>query len=167
MRTKKYIHDPNDLLAQGRELVRNNADIKFAHRVSLVNLVLGGMSAKELSSYCGEGETTIMSWVTKVDRFGWDALRAKKQPGKPSKLSDDQIKVIKEAVNDEPTNHGYRVWDGPALSDYIKKTFDVELGVRACQKLFHKMGFSLIRPQTYPSLDNPDEEAREEFKKNR
>ena len=166
MRIKQFINDPKDLLTQGQVLVRENADIKFAYRVSMVNLILSGMSAKELAAYCGDGETTLMSWVTKVDRFGWDALRAKKQPGKPSKLSKDQVAIVKEAVMGNPDDHGLKVWDGPSLSKYIKDTFDIDLGVRACQKLLHKMGFALIRPQMYPSLSNPDNEARDAFKKN-
>ena len=166
MRSKQYCNDPKELLAQGQLLVRENSDIKFAYRVSMVNLILGGMSAKELASYCGDGETTLMSWVTKVDQQGWDSLRVKKQPGKPSKLSDEQLAQVKKAVSEDPNNKGFKVWDGPSLSKYIHDTFDVELGVRACQKLFHRMGFSLIRPQTYPSLEHPDEVAREAFKKN-
>ncbi len=165
MRTKQYINDPKELLAQGQMLVKENSDIKFAYRVSMVNLILSGMSAKELATYCGDGETTLMSWVTKVDQFGWDALHAKKQPGKTSKLTEEQVSEIKAAVMSDPNDYGFRVWDGPSLSQYIKDTFDVNLCVRACQKLFHKMGFALIRPQTYPSLEKPDNEAREAFKK--
>ena len=165
MRIKRYINDPKELLAQGQILVKENADIKFAYRVSMVNLILGGMSAKELAAHCGDGETTLMSWVTKVDQHGWDALRAKKQPGKPSKLSESQIALVKATVMDNPDNHGFKVWDGPSVSKYIKDTFGIDLGVRACQKLLHKMGFALIRPQMYPSLGNPDNEARDAFKK--
>ena len=165
MRIKRFINDPKVLLAQGQALVKENSDIKFAYRVSMVNLLLGGMSAKELAAHCGDGETTLMSWVTKVDQFGWDALRAKKQPGKPSKLSEDQIALVKVAVMGDPDKHGFKVWDGPSLSKYIKDAFGINLGVRACQKLLHKMGFALIRPQMYPSLGNPDNEARDAFKK--
>ena len=165
MRVKQYIHDPEELLAQGKILVKENSDIKFAYRVAMVNLILSGMSAKELSEHCGDGETTIMSWVKKVDEEGWESLRAKKQTGQPRRLTDEQISKLKEAVKNDPKEYGFNVWDGPSLSKYIKDTFAVDLGVRACQKLFHKMGFSLIRPQTYPSLENPDEEAREAFKK--
>ena len=166
MRKKQYINDPNELLKQGQILVKENSDIKFAYRVSMVNLILSGMSAKELSSFCGDGETTLMSWVDKVDRHGWDALRTKKQPGKPSKITSVQLLEIKDAVSHDPNESGFNVWDGPALSKHIKDKYDVDLGVRACQKLFHKMGFSLIRPQTYPSLENPDKDSRENFKKN-
>ncbi len=166
MRIKQYIHDPNELLAQGRDLVKENSDIKFAYRVSMVNLILSGMSAKALSEHCGDGETTLMSWVTKVDTEGWESLRAKKQPGKPSKLTEEQMENVKAAILTDPREMGYQVWDGPTLSAYIKSSFGIDLGVRACQKLFHRLGFSLIRPQMYPSLDNPDNAAREDFKKN-
>ena len=163
MRTKSYIQDPQELLEQGKQLVANNSDIKFAHRVSMVNLVLSGMSPKLLAEYSGDGETTIMSWVTKVDEHGWDALVAKKQPGRPSKLSDAQKEELKLVIASDPLKYGYNVWEGSSLSDYIKNTYDVKLGVRACQKLFHELGFSLVRAQVYPSLENPDKEARDNF----
>lgn len=166
MKVHRFIHDPEELLEQGQQIVKQNADNKFVHRVSMVNLVLSGMTPSVLAKYCGDGERTINTWVKRVDEEGWDALVAVKQQGRPKLLSDDQITEIKQAVNDDPENHGYHVWDGPALSDFIKSKYDVDYGVRASQKLLHKMGFSLIRPQTYPSLENPDDEAREDFKKN-
>jgi transposase len=88
------------------------------------------------------------------------------QAGRPNKLNDEQMNEIKAALKTDPAESGYNVWDGPALSDYIKTKYGIDYGVRACQILMHKMGFSLIRPQTYPSLGNPDNETREAFKKN-
>ena len=165
MRTRQYNSDPMELLAQGKEIVTQSADSKFVHRVSMVNLILSGMTPEELSAYSGDSRRVLYDWVAKVDKQGWDSLKTAKQSGRKPTLSDDQIRDIKTAVEDDPEKHGYHVWDGPTLSEYIKKQYDKQLGVRACQKLLHKMGFSLIRPQTYPSLENPDNEAREEFKK--
>ena len=48
----------------------------------------------------------------------------------------------------------------------IKGTYDIDLGVRQCQRLFHELGFSLIRPQTYPSIGEQNQEERDGFKKN-
>ena len=165
MKVHRFIHDPDELLEQGQQIVKQNADNKFVHRVSMVNLVLSGMTPGMLAQYCGDGERTINTWVKRVDEEGWDALVAVKQKGRPNLLTDDQISEIKQAVNDDPETHGYHVWDGPALSDFIKSKYNVDYGVRASQKLLHKMGFSLIRPQTYPSLENSDDETREDFKK--
>ena len=166
MRTHKYINDPKLLLEQGKRIISENADNKFAHRVSMVNLLLSGLSPKVLAEHCGDSERTLQTWLKNVDEFGWNTLMAVKQTGRPNKLTSQQIEEIKTAVQNEPEASGYNVWDGPALSDFIKKKYDVEYGVRACQLLLHRMGFSLIRPQTYPSLENPDNEARDNFKKN-
>lgn len=166
MRVHKFINDPELLLEQGKQIVSENADNKFVHRVSMVNLMLSGLSAKKLSEFCGDSERTLQTWLKKVDESGWDSLLAVKQAGRPNKLNDQQIAEIKVAIIAGPEASGYNVWDGPALSDFIKTKYGIDYGVRACQLLMHRMGFSLIRPQTYPSLGNPDDEAREAFKKN-
>jgi len=88
------------------------------------------------------------------------------QKGRPKKLSKEQEEIIKELLEeDEPEKHGYRVWDGPSMSDYIKKNMDVDYAVRSCQKLFHRLKYNKIVPQTYPSLEDPDDEARDMYKK--
>lgn len=166
MKTHKYINDPKTLLEQGKIIVTENADNKFIHRVSMVNLLLSGMSPKVLSEFCGYSERTLQAWLKNVDESGWETLMAVKQNGRPSRLTDEQVSKLHDAVKCDPDNFGYNVWDGPALSDYIKSEFGIDYGVRACQNLLHRMGFSLIRPQTYPSLENPDDEARTGFKKN-
>ena len=166
MRTHKYINDPEALLEEGRKIVSESADNKFVHRVSMVNLMLKGLSPKELSPYCGESERTLQIWLKNVDEKGWESLIATKQTGRPSKLTNSQVAEIKNTILSGPEASGYDVWDGPTLSAYIKNTYGIEYGVRACQILMHRMGLALIRPQTYPSLENPDEAAREEFKKN-
>ena len=168
MRKHKFINNPKELLEQGKRIISEKAedeDKKYYYRVSMVNLMLSGMSPKELSSNCGYSARTLQGWLKKVDESGWETLRTKKQPGRPSTLTDEQVEEIKASVKEEPEKSGYTVWGGPSLSDYIKSRYGVVYGVRACQKLMHRMGFSLIRPQIYPSLENPDKEARENFKK--
>ena len=76
------------------------------------------------------------------------------------------MEEIKATIKEGAEKAGYLVWDGPSLSDYIKKKYGIDYGIRACQILMHKMGFAMIRPQTYPSLENPKEEDRDDFKKN-
>ena len=168
MRMHKYIHNPKDLLEQGKRIVSErtvNEDSKFVYRVSMVNLMLSGLSPQELSSKCGYSERTLQSWLKKADESGWETLKTKKQSGRPGKLTDRHREEIRVSINEGAEKSGYTVWGGPSLSDFIKSRYGIDYGVRACQKLMHKMGFSLIRPQIYPSLENPDTEAREDFKK--
>lgn len=166
MRTHKYINNPKVLLEQGRKIVSENADNKFVHRVSMVNLMLGGFPPKELALYCGDSERTLQTWLKNVDEHGWESLIATKQTGRPPRLSNAQVEELRSIISAGPEASGFDVWDGPTLSACVKNKFGIEYGVRACQMLMHRLGFSLIRPQTYPSLENPDEDAREDFKKN-
>ena len=168
MRKHKYIHDPKDLLEQGKGIVSEKADHedkKYVYRVSMVNLMLSGLSPQEVSSCCGYSSRTLQSWLKKVDESGWEALRTKKQSGRPSRLTNQQMEEIRTSIEEEAEKSGYTPWGGPSLSDFIKTKYGVTYGVRASQKLMRRMGFSLIRPQVYPSLENPDTEARENFKK--
>ena len=165
MRIHKYIHDPNTLLEQGKNIVTENADVKFIYRVSMVNLILSGMSPKTLSEFCGYSERTLQNWLKNVDESGWETLMSVKQNGRPCRLTDSQISSLHDTVKSDPEDFGYHVWDGQTLFGYIYSEFGIDYGVRACQYLLHRMGFSLIRPQTYPSLEDPDDEARDDFKK--
>ena len=101
-----------------------------------------------------------------MDEGGFEALRPKKQPGRPHKLTKEQKEEIKDAILSEPSIHGYNVWDGPSLSDFIFRKYEVKLGVRQCQRLFHQLGFSQIRPQAFPAKDREEDPNRGEFKKN-
>ena len=92
--------------------------------------------------------------------------KSQQRPGRPSKLTEDQLKQIDAAIQSDPRDYGIKVWDGPSLSAYIKKQFDVDIGVRQCQRLFRSLGYSHIRPQPYPSKGYEDTEERVSFKKN-
>jgi transposase len=169
MMTRILKHEPKELLEEGKRVLQSGEDSKFAYRVTMVNLLLedSKMTTARLSELSGVPTRTLNDWVKKADESGFEALRGRKAPGKAARLTAEQLDKVKEAVADDPTKSGYLRWDGKALSDYIEKTFQVTLGVRQCQRLFHKLGFGRIRPQTFPALEEGQDEARKAFKKKR
>ena len=166
MNTRIFKSDKQQLINEGRRIVTLSDDAKYLRKVTIVNLMLNGATASSLSACCGETPRTLTSWMKAVDEHGFEALRAKKQTGRPCKLSSEQKEKIKDAILSDPNVYGYNIWDGPSLSDYIHKAYSVTLGVRQCQRLFHELGFSQIRPQAFPSKDHEEDPRREEFKKN-
>ncbi len=100
-----------------------------------------------------------------VGKCGFEALRPRKKPGRPQRLTGSQKENIKAAVASDPNVYGYTVWDGASLSDYIVSQFGIPLCVRQCQRLLHRLGFSLIRPQTFPCKGNEGSPLRDELKK--
>lgn len=168
MPKRKYKSDPAALLAEGQLIVKSGDDAKFQHRVEMVNLVLAGLTPSFLAEHVADSKNAITLWVKTADEHGFDALRDRKQPGRPTKLTAEQIEEIREVVaEDDPKSRGFRVWDGPSVSAYIGREYGVSLGVRQCQRLLRSLGFSLVRPQTFPGKGKPNEEAREAYKKTR
>ena len=167
MNTRKFIHSPSELIEQGKAVIYEKNEHKYAFRVTMVLLMLSGsMTPSKLSELTGVPLRTLSTWVKKANEKGFESLKAKKQTGRPNKLSENELADIKDAIQKSPEEAGYRVWDGPSLSDYILKKFNVEMGVRQCQRLFRKLGFSLIRAQAFPSAGEQNEEERTDFKKN-
>ncbi len=166
MNNRKFKSDKAALIAEGKRIASSSDDAKFLRKVTIVNLMLCGMKAKALAEACGETDRTLSSWIKAVDEHGFESLRALKQPGRPYRLSDAQKEEIKVAVASDPADYGYNVWDGPTLSNYIESKYNISYGVRQSQRLLHALGFSLIRPQTFPSKGDETSPEREGFKKN-
>lgn len=165
MNRRNYKNDPAVLLRKGKEIMSSNDDTRYYFRVFSVNFVLNGMSAATVAEIAGVSRSTVSGWVKSADEEGFETLKTVKQNGRPSKLSKEEKAEIDIILQKEPSEYGYKVWDGPTLSTYIKKIYGVELSVRQCQRLFHELGYSKIRPQTFPSKGYEDTEARNEFKK--
>ena len=165
MNRRKYTNDPAILLKEGKEIMLSRDDTRYYFRVFSVNFVLNGMSAANVAEIAGVSRSTVSDWVKAVDEQGFEALKSVKPSGRPSKLSVKQKSEIDDVIQKEPSEFGYKVWDGPTLSAYIKEKYDIKLGVRQCQRLFHELGYSKIRPQVFPSKGYEDTETRNVFKK--
>lgn len=165
MRKHIFRSDVNELILEGKNLLKGDVDMLLAYRVTMVLLVLQGMPASQLAQFSGCEARTIQLWVDLVDKGGFDALKPQSKSGRHQKLNDKQKASIKKALSADASKEGYTVWDGITLSDYISNKFGVSLSVRSCQRLFHELGFSQKTPQTHP-YHGSDEAAREAFKKN-
>ena len=166
MPARKYKTDRSQLLSEGLEIVHSTTDDKYRHKVEMVNLVLGGLTPSCLSSYCGDSKRTITLWVKIADEQGFEALKPKKPTGRPPRLTNEQKAEIRAILEeDNPKKYGQNVWDGPSLSSLIEKTYAIKLSVRQCQRLLHSLGFSLVRPQTFPSKGEQNEQERMDYKK--
>ena len=165
MNLRKYSKDPTVLLEQGKAIMASSDESKYLFRVFAVNMVLSGTPASQVGASAGYTKAAVTGWVKTVDEKGFEALRPRQRPGRPSKLSEQQLKEIDAVIQTNPKDYGLRVWDGPSLSCYIKSHYGVDISIRQCQRLFRNLGYSRIRPQPYPSKGNEGTEERNAFKK--
>ena len=165
MKRKVFRSDIEALKEEGRSIMESSTESRFYNRVAAVNAVLSGVTPKIAAGWFGMTGRSLAGWVKKVDEEGFESLKDKQRPGAPPKLTKKQLGEIDEMLQMDPSEFGCEVWDGPSLSAAIKQTFGVDLGTRQCQRLFHKLGYARVRPQTYPSKDYEQTEARDSFQK--
>ena len=165
MRTKKFTRSKEEIIKEAEAILQSNDDTAFLYKVTLVSLILHGLTVKEAAESAKVDVRAIQKWVKAADEQGFDALRSRKATGRPPLLSGIQKAEIKAAIECSPEEYGYRVWEGKTVSDFIKQWYGIKISVRSCQNLLSELGFSLLRPQPYPNHQK-DQSPRDDFKKN-
>lgn len=143
-----------------QEYFRKNEEAKFIHRLHGILLKIDNkdIACHTIAELFGNSSRTISNWINKVNKTGdIEVLRDNKKPGRNSKLNENQLNIIKDALQKLPELNGVsaNIWDGKSLSFYIKKEFGIDLGVRQCQRMFSKLGFSLKRARPVVSKGDP------------
>lgn len=144
MKRKIFKSDIEKLKKEGLEIMKESVDSRFYNRVAALNAVLSGVSPTDAAPWFGMDRRSLGRWV---------------------KLGGAQMKELDGFIQSEPRKHGFRVWDGPSVSALITKKFGVTLSTRQSERILHKLGYSLVRPQTYPGKNCGQTEKREAFQK--
>jgi len=114
-----------------------------------------------VASLFNNSPRTLSNWVHKLNESGdINVLRDKPKRGRQPRLNSEQLEHIKAILQDPPSKVGLadNLWDGKTLSYYIEQRFSIKLGVRQCQRVFHKLGFSLKRARLI--ADKGDDEKK-------
>lgn len=165
MKVRK-IENKEAIILEIRNALTSCEDAKFYHRLDLVMLSINGIPIKEIETLFNEPAKTISTWTKKVIENGVDSLKSGDHPGRPPRLTMEQMKQIDADLQKNPEDFGYDYnnWDGIILSRHLQDHYDVALQVRQCQRVIRQLGFTLQRPQTEPYGGDPVAQA--EFKKN-
>ena len=122
---------------------------RYYHRLHVVLYVLHGASSYEAARLYGHSPRAIEYWVHRLLSCGLAGLWEGDRPGRPSRLSPSEQQRLGNDIRRSPRELGYdqNLWDGLLLSQHLQENYAVSLSVRQCQRLFHKLGFSLQRPR--------------------
>ena len=160
------ISDAELMIFALQDEIRRTQEARYDHRLHAVLLVAQGLSCTKAASLLGDSPRTVQYWVNRFEEEGFAGLADADRPGRPQKLNEQQLAQISEAVRGSPRDAGMNtnIWDGKTLSAFIKKQYDIELGVRQCQRLFRQLGFRLRKPR--PLIAKADPLQQEAHKKN-
>lgn len=160
------ITDRENVIFILQDEIRRTYEARYDHRLHAILLVAQGMSSRQAAQLLGDSPRTVAYWVQRFETEGLAGLADAERPGRPRRLDQNQLYQIEQALRKSPHEVGLSVnlWDGKALSAYIKQEFRIQLGVRQCQRLFRQLGFRLRKPRS--KIANSDPSKKEEFKKN-
>src|SRR3954468_8411532 len=123
-----------------------------ALRLRAVEQVARGVPAARVGAglaALGLHRRTIYTWLATERTAGREALRAKPVPGRPRKLTDEQLRELAGLIAEtDPRDHGFAValWTREVVRQLIAARFGVDLTVASVGRTLHALGFFAPRP---------------------
>jgi len=152
-------------MAVQNEIARSE-ESRYDHRLHGILLVCQRFNCYEVAEILGHSSRTIQYWVRNFEKSGFAGLEEKARMGRPSNLDEAMLKQLGKDLRSSPFEFGYtqNLWDGKLLSHHIAVHYGIQIRVRQCQRIFHKLGFRRRKPRGV--IANADPDARNAYKKN-
>src|SRR5438309_11505945 len=150
------LSDAMSVLGLQQEIQRSD-ELRYDHRLHGVLLVAQGMTCPEVARLLGDAPRSVEYWVGRFERDGLAGLLEGERPGRPRRLAEKQMEAVHRILRQPPREAGLsgNIWDGKPLSTWIEQKYDVDIGVRQCQRMFRQLGFRLRKPRPALAQANP------------
>ena len=137
--------------------IGRSEESRYDHRLHGVLLVANGQSCRAVAEQLGEDATTVQRWVRRFEQRGFEGLRDGERPGRPPSIDEQQWQRLQRDLRSDPEQFGHSqdLWDGRLLSGHLKKHYGIELGVRQCQRLFHRSEARLRKSRSQEAHADP------------
>ena len=135
--------------------MRDNDGRKLDHktlealRLRAVDQVEQGSHPEDVAAALGMHRKTVYKWLAKVRSGGRDALRAKAIPGRPPKLSGEQMRRIYDlVVGSDPRQlkFEFALWTRDLVRELIRREFGVAMSAVSVGRMLKALGLSPQRP---------------------
>ena len=159
------IKDAEIMMMGIRNEIMRSAEARYNHRLHGLLLVCEGYSCYDVGNMLGHAPKTIENWVNHFEIKGFAGLHDEKRPGRSPRLNKSELHSVGQDLRKESRVFGYtqNFWDGKLLSYHLAHVYGIDLGVRQCQRLFHKLKFRRRKPRGI--IAGGDPVAKGDFKK--
>lgn len=146
--------------------INRHQDARYDHRLHCVSLVASGLAYEQVALFFGDSPRSVVNWVRRFEQRGLAGLAEGNHSGRPSTLSAEQMEEVRSLVRQPPTEAGLEanLWDGKVLARCLEGRYQIQLGVRQCQRLFHQLETRYRLPR--PAVGKADRPRQAEHKKN-
>ena len=101
-----------------------------------------GLKQSDVARKFGVSRTTASRWQRALSGKGVEALRKRRAPGRPSRLSADQLAVVSGIYKDGPQAAGFETdrWTTLRFADAIFTRFGVRYDPDHVGRILHRLG---------------------------
>lgn len=132
------------------------------YRFRAIELWKEGKKVKEIAHFFGLHRVTVSYWISTYKREGKEALRSKKAPGPPFKLTPAEVKDLMRDLEKDATHFGFEtpLWTTKRVGILIKRKTGKTLHHSNVWRLLKRMGLSNKKPERRAAEQNPREAKR-------
>ncbi len=144
-----------------------NRDDMESRRLAAAKDLLNGASQSQVARRYGVSRTTASRWHRSIVVKGVDGMRKRRATGRPSRLTSDQVDIIRKMFHEGAAAHGFSRdrWTTGKLAEAIERTFGVRYDQDHVGRLMHKFGLRENRFEYKPAtvIEMPAIEATVAF----
>lgn len=132
--------------SDGRKLDHHTLQVM---RQQAVKAVREGATVASIAAAFGVSTRTVFSWLAQFAEGGQNALLAKPIPGRPPKISAEEMRWIAQAVRDNSPQQfkfEFGLWTLSLISELIKRQFGKSLALASVSRVMKLLGFSAQKP---------------------
>ena len=118
-------------------------------RQQAVKAVGEGQSASSVAKAYGVSVRTVFRWLASYANGGQKALLAKPIPGRPSKVTDEEMRWLARAVQDNTPlqfKFEYGLWTLALIAERIRRQFGKKLALSSVSRIMKILGFTVQKP---------------------
>ena len=125
-----------------------NRDEMERRRLEAAQDLLNGITQSQVARKFGVSRTTASRWQRALQGNGVDSLRKRRAPGRPSRLSREQLSGLAGVMAEGAMVYGFpdARWTTARLAVAIESRFGVHYDPDHVGRLMHKMGLRPVEP---------------------
>jgi transposase len=120
-----------------------------AMRLRAVAAVEAGQHPEDVAASLGMHRKTVYGWLAKVRQGGREALKARPVPGRPPKLTGEQVRRLYTLIvgtDPRQLQFEFALWTRDMVRALIRREFGVSLSAVSVGRLLRALGLSPQRP---------------------
>jgi transposase len=124
-----------------------------------------GLTYQEISDRLKYPLMTVADWLRRLHEEGIQRRYSIKQPGRPRKLTDEELSHLESVLLKSPQDEGlpFLFWTTKLVLHYINQEYNVSYKPRQVRNILYNMGMTCQKPR--PEHIKANKRAQEEFKK--